>query len=139
MGSWFLFAGDGEDPVAGDPDQPAVESDLAETTQVVDAWVAAWEADDADAVAALFTEDGVYSEPNGSYEGRDAIRRDALSSSRHAGNHQRTAELSSTGTGSFIFPFEFDFQGDTWIGEAEIELDGDLISRLEILSREIEG
>jgi hypothetical protein len=37
----------------------------------------------------------------------------------------------------FVFPFEFDFGGDTWVGEAEIELDGDLISHLELLSREI--
>jgi hypothetical protein len=91
------------------------------------------------AVAALFTEDGVCSEPGRVVDGRDAIRGDALEICPFAGNHQRTGEISSTGTGSFTFPFEFGFQGDIYVGEAEIELDGNLISRLELLSREIEG
>jgi hypothetical protein len=117
---------------------PAAER-LAVATEIVDAWSAAWVATDGEAVAALFTEDGVQRDPGfGRISGRDAIMRD-VNSFRGSGVTRglRTGDLVATDDGTFIYPLEFDTDGETWAGEIEVQLEGNLISRLEWLHWEL--
>ena len=40
----------------------------------------------------------------------------------------RTGDLVATDHGTFIYPVEFDFEGETFDGEVEVQLEGNLIS-----------
>lgn len=108
---------------------------LAVATELVDAWSAALVAADGEAVAALFTEDGVTVDPgNGTLRGRDAIMRDVESRGPGLTGALRTGDLVATDDGTFIYPSEFDYIGTgTWAGEVEVQLEGNLISRIEWL------
>jgi hypothetical protein len=107
---------------------------LAVATETVDAWGAAWEATDGAAAAALFTEDGVYRDPGiGTIRGRDAIMRDVNTRGVGTSRYLRTGDLVATDDGTFIYPMQFNFDGETWAGEVEVQLEGNLIARGEWL------
>ena len=108
----------------------ATQSDeLAVATETVDAWNAGWAATDSAAVAALFTDDGVYKDPGiGMIVGREAIARDVDIRGPGTTRVARTGDLVATDHGTFIYPVEFDFEGETFDGEVEVQLEGNLIS-----------
>jgi len=121
IGIWAIVA-------ATQPDE------LEVATEVVDDWVAASEADDAEAVGALFTENAVIADPGlGTRSGRDAVIQEVTDRGPDTTNRRRTGDLVATEDGTFVFPAQFAFNGATWAGEVEVEMDGDLISRLEWL------
>lgn len=113
----------------------------ASTTEVaaalLDEWVAAWEAHDADQISATFTIDGVYVNPFGEVvTGRDEIHAYVLSH----GNVRNgvLGELVELDVGLVRVPFAFEALGsDGWktgSGDLEVELDGDLAARIEFIT-----
>ncbi|MDJ0663159.1 MAG: nuclear transport factor 2 family protein [Acidimicrobiia bacterium] len=120
--------------MSGD-DEVAAPTPHEIATARVGSFFAAWNVYDGQAVATLFTEEGVYEDPSptGTFVGRDAIASAVESDDgRAVSNGQLTGELVPTGEGTFAFSFEFANRGEPWIGEAQVTIDGDLISRLEI-------
>lgn len=127
VGAGFLLGNDTVEVMQTD--------ELSFATQVVDSWIVAWQSDDGAAVAALFTEDGMFVDlGRGTLRGRDLIESDVAFRGPGTTNGQRTGELALTEEGTYVFPAQFDFDGEgPWVGEMEITLEGDLISRLEWL------
>lgn len=104
--------------------------DLTTATDLVDQWVDGWNAEDPDAIVAILTQDASYRDPNmqGGSD-RDQIHAFAelwvgrVSNLRHGAGRV-------TETGTFVFPFSFDYDTGSHAGEIEVELDGDLVSRI---------
>jgi ketosteroid isomerase-like protein len=122
FGTWVIVA-------ANQPD------DIDIATDVVDEWLAALDAYDPEAIVGVFTEDGRFIDGDGeSWVGSDQIRAHAYHHARLITIAVRTGELAATEAGTFTFPMH----GETteswqWDGVVEVELDGDLASRIEFL------
>lgn len=122
LGIWAVVAVTGQD-------------DLEVATERADEWVAGWNTEDPEAIAAVFTQDGVYRDP---LDRGGSSRDEILTFAReHVGgvfNAQRIGEGTITESNTFVFPIGFDWHSGTdESGEIEVELDGDLVSRLEWL------
>ncbi len=120
----------------GDGDQARdTAADLADT------WVRAWNEDDPELMGSVFTEDGIYddgvvfNEPD-----REFTRDEAIELVQDLGSTvtdvRRVGELTETGDDTFSFTCEFTVLGSQRSSTVEIELDGDLASRIEFLSSE---
>jgi hypothetical protein len=128
VGIWALIAANQTD-------------DIDVATDLVDDWIAAWIVNDPEAVAAVFTEDGTYIGTDGDpAAGRDEILNYARSYVAVVLDAERTGDLTVTEAGTFTFPMQYDWPplaalGEiaTRVGVVEIELDGDLASRIEWL------
>ena len=114
------------------------DEELAVATEVVDKSNAAWVAGDVEAIGALFTKGGVYSEPDRRLQGRDSILVYAEWMAPRVAFAQRLGEGTRTETSTFIFPVRVKTRDDIVDGEVEIELDGNLASRIEWLSWTVE-
>lgn len=115
------------------------ESDPAAiATAIADEWIVAWVASDIDAIAALFTVDGDFETPVGNHHGQDSIRSVAESHAPLVSFEERLGDGVLTETGSFVFPMRFEFGGYMHVGEFEVEVSGDLASRIAWLSWEKE-
>ena len=111
---------------------------LSIATQVADDWIAGWNADDPEAVAALFTEDGEYTNPTGTetFTGRDEIRAHATEYREFILNGRRMGDGIVTESGGFMFRIAFDAEAKSYEGESEVELRDDLIARMAWLAYE---
>ena len=112
------------------------ETDDSEVAaDLVEAWVAGWNADDPVGVAAVFTEDGVLLDPlNQVIEGRDAIESYV---ERHDNITEEVCDLTGlteTSPGVFTTPCTFRSSGDARAGDLEITLEGDLASQVQWLN-----
>ena len=112
------------------------ETDDSEVAaDLVEAWVAGWNADDPGEVAAVFTEDGVLLDPlNQVIEGRDAIESYV---ERHDNITEEVCDLTGlteTTAGVFTTPCTFRSSGDARAGDLEITLEGDLASQIQWLN-----
>ncbi|MDJ0768972.1 MAG: hypothetical protein QNJ12_09265 [Ilumatobacter sp.] len=109
--------------------------DEAVATELVDTWIRTgneWTGDEQDAeeLRSVFTDDA-----------RFVLRAATVTLDQHivaiaAGwltNAARVSELTPTGDDAFTFVIELDRGGSRWTGELEVELDGDLISRVQEL------
>ena len=110
--------------------------DQAVATELVDTWIRSgneWSGDEQDAeeqLRSVFTDDA-----------RFMLRAATVTVDQHlvaiaAGwltNAARVSELTPAGDGVFTFVIEVDRGGRRWTGELEVELDGDLISRVQEL------
>ena len=128
VGIWALIAANQTD-------------DIDVATDLVDDWVAAWIVNDPEAVATLFTGDGTYIGSDGdTATGRGEILSYARSHIAVVLDAERTGDLTATEDGTFTFPMHYDrpaAPGEiaAWVGVVEIELDGDLASRIEFLEQ----
>ena len=113
--------------------------DLTTATERFDEWITGWNESDPDAITAVFTEDGVYADPNDTANGKDEIYDHAVEHQDGVANAVRVGEGTEPREGVFLFVCEFDSVGGTWGGEIETELDGDLFSRLEWLYVELDS
>lgn len=108
--------------------------DLAIATEFADTWVDAWQTRGGEALAALFTEDGVWVDEFGTYEGRTAIRAHVATYGLFTSSeHGDVTELEEA---VFTFPVEAFWYGADWVGEVEIRLDGDLVAHAELVTWE---
>ena len=107
-------------------------------TQLVDDWLAGWAAEDPDMVAAVFTDDGEYTNPTGSetFTGRDEIRAHATEYREFILNGRRIGDGDVTESGGFVFRIAFDAEAKSYEGESEVELRDDLIARMTWLAYE---
>lgn len=125
--------------ITGCSQDGVAQNDTAATaTAIVDEWNVVWVDDDIDAIVALFTDEGIYRDPNRTLQGQDAIRSFAEWMSPRVTYGERLGEGVPSETGSFVFPVRFGAHDDMMIGELEIEVAGDLASRIEFLSWEEE-
>jgi hypothetical protein len=113
--------------------------DLAVATELADTWCRGWDENDAEAVRSVFKDDAVYIDdvPGFTY-GRtwtvEETVQDVESRGQWITNVSRVGDLTPTDQGTFIYVAEFDWEGNRYSGPIEIELDGDLASRIEWLS-----
>lgn len=116
------------------------QTELAAATEVVDEWIAAWNADDSDAVADAFTADAIYQDFDEQWSGRDSILEHARYFNDIILEARRLGEGQSTERGTFVFRLAFDFDfgsgPGTDVGEVEVTITQQLMSRVEWLSRE---
>ena len=107
-------------------------------TQLVDDWLAGWAAEDPDMVAAVFTDDGEYTNPPGTetFTGRDEIRAHATEYREFILNGRRIGDGVVTESGGFVFGIAFDAEAKSYEGEFEVELRDDLIARMAWLNYE---
>jgi|GEM_PF-5027094 len=113
-------------------------TDLETATELMDAWVAGWVAEDPYMVAAVFTDDGEYTNPTGTetFTGRDEIRAHAMEYTEFILNARRIGDGVASENGGFVFRFGFDAEAKSYEGEAEVELRDDLIVRMTWLNYE---
>ncbi len=112
-------------------------------TELADTWARGWEENDAEAVGSVFTADAVYSDDvEGFGDPRTWTREETMADVESRGAFitevRRVGELSPTDHGTFTWEQEFTttYDGLRHSGVMEIELDGDLASRIEWLSLE---
>jgi hypothetical protein len=129
----FLVAGHGRAADTGSDEELAIATDILDKSN------AAWIASDVEAIVALFTKGGVYSEPNRTLQGQDSILAYAEWAAQRVTYAQRLGEGNRTETATFIFPIRVKTRDDMIEGEVEIELDGNLASRIEWLSWTVEN
>ena len=101
---------------------------LAVATELADAWIAGWDVKDPEAVVAVFTEDAVYVDTNGAvYAGAEAIMRDVRGGTPIA--PARITNVTRWGDG-YRFGVRFGWSDRTWVQDVELQLDGELASRI---------
>ncbi|MEA2024091.1 MAG: SgcJ/EcaC family oxidoreductase [Actinomycetota bacterium] len=119
--------------------QAVQPTEMEVATDLVDEWTVAWNANDPDAVAALFTEDVVYASPARHLEGRDNIHNFVAGMSSSVTHGEVLGEGTVLENGAVVFPMSYVFSGDeTWAGEVEVTLEDGLISRFEWLHWELQ-
>ena len=114
-------------------------SDLDTAQALMDDWAATSTLDDAEGVAALFAEDGVLLTGDGTFVGREQISVYVSSVAAEAADFEAFGGEESD-SGSFVFtvswrsPLDLDGTAHfmTVVAEAELELAGDRIGRLEL-------
>lgn len=124
--------------VAGCSQDDAESDPAAVATGIADEWIVVWLAEDIDGIVGLFTVDGIYRDPLRDLQGHDSIRSFAETMAPTLTYAERLGDGASTESGSFVFPMRFDQGDDKFVGEFEVELAGDLASRIEWLSWEEE-
>jgi hypothetical protein len=106
--------------------------DQAVATELVDTWIRGLNEQDADAIRSVFTDDAVID-----LRGAPLTVEQHVSQSMSSGsgtNLTRMGELTPTREeGLFTVGVEFDWGGSRWYGEVEVELEGDLIARGELI------
>jgi ketosteroid isomerase-like protein len=101
---------------------------LAVATKLADAWIAGWDAKDPEAVAAVFTEDATYVHTDGDvHSGVEAIARNVSEATPIA--PARTTDVTRWGD-SYRFEVRFGWSESTWVQDVELQLDGELASRI---------
>lgn len=94
-------------------------------TELADAWVAAWDAKDPEAVADVFTENGVYVHTNqGRHEGRESIGWNVQGSPAPI-HPERLTDVTLGDDGEYVFRVKFGWAGNTHVEDVHLKLDGD--------------
>jgi hypothetical protein len=95
-------------------------------TELVDKYFAAWNADDPEAVEALYVQGGRHADPEiGEVTGRAEIKADVTQRSPDIANLERTGDFILIADDTFTFPAQIDRNGETWLGVVEIETSAD--------------
>ena len=110
IGAWAIIEATGSD-------------EITVATQLYDDWTTAWNGTDPEAVASLFTDDGVHIPPSEPASwarltpavGRDGIRNHAEMCISYITDATRTGELTSIGGGRYTVPGEFVTDGTGWV------------------------
>ncbi len=111
-------------------------------TDLADTWVQAWNDNDGELMGSVFTAGGVYDdevvfdEPDRTFT-RDETVEMVESVGSMVTNVRRVDELAETDDDTFTFDCEFTVLGSPRTATVEIELDGDLASRIEFLSSDV--
>lgn len=133
VGSWALAStGDTDD------DRRTIAAEL------VDTWTGGWTDDDPEAVTSVFAEDGVFVDV---YDPEVIVTKAEMLA--YAGtydeaidNFERVGDVTVTEAGTYTCVGEWDHRSATqgWVrerGVIELELDGDLATRIEVLEFEV--
>ena len=124
---WFAFNDDGT-------------SDIEVATELADTFAQGWVDNDPELVGSVLTDDAIYSTEEGNWvAGRARTKEETMQDVRNRGDAvldiRRVSELTPTDHGTFTWAVEITFDGKgTYAGVFEIELDGNLASRIESLS-----
>lgn len=107
------------------------DDDLAVASGLIERWIAGWNDDDPDAIAAVFTEDGtqtVEGVHNFSHAGREEIR--TQTAPVEIRDMESTGPVSMADDGTFTCPVEFRAGPYDMVAEIDFEVDDGLISLL---------
>jgi hypothetical protein len=108
--------------------------DIDVATDLADEWNAAWNANDPEAVAAVFTEDGTFSGVSGETAiGRDRLTGHVVTFSPDVNNGERIGDVTAAEAGTFTFRLQFTIDDEPFDCRTEIELEGHLASRIAIV------
>ena len=119
---------------------------LATATDLADTWVRAWNEHDPELMGSVFSDDSVYDdsavfdEPSGSntYTRDEAMQLVTTGTGQMVTDVRRVGDLTPNEDGTFSFGIEWEFPGDEQrSGVIAMELEGDLASRIEVVSSEI--
>lgn len=95
--------------------------DIEVATDLIDDWIAGWNASDIEAIVAVFTEDA---------SEHQLLPARWYATSRN--NFVLTSDLLATEAAkTYRYTAEFEWSGHAWSGEWEVELEGDLIGRMD--------
>jgi hypothetical protein len=122
---WWLASSDDAD------DGTAVATELVET------WSQGWNENDPELVRSVFTEDGVYID-RGERIDAEVIATHARFHGPLITNGERIGELTSIGDETYTWVHEFDAGGNRYSAVGEIELEGDLATRIEWMGNDFE-
>ena len=143
--------GDNDSESGSDDGSPSVATDstssdddsLRTATELADAWIQGWNDDDAEAIASVFADDGIYVDPYSSASISKAQipqwaqpRLDAIT------NFERVSDLRLTAAETYTWETEHDHDSvrEGWVRERaviEFELIGDQAFRIEVLEYEV--
>ena len=115
------------------------EADIDVAIEFADTYCEALSTGDGAAVAALFTEDGIYDNPYGQVVGPDSIRAHIDSAYGSGWVEARHGDVTEVGDGVFTFSVEGATEGGSFVGEMTITLDGDLVSLAELPATQFVG
>jgi hypothetical protein len=127
--AWIAFGDDGT-------------SDIDVATELADTFTQGWQDSDPDMVGSVLTDDAIFNtDVPGSHNRRVSTKEETMQAVRDRGDDvaeaRRVSELTETGDGIFTYVAEFTTDlGVTYSVVNEIELDGNLASRIEWLSVE---
>lgn len=118
LGAWALWGG-------------TDEVDLA--TARIDEFSRALNDADAAAIEGLFTGAGIYADPLGQEVTGPGRIGDFIENLFGVSDVERIGEGREVADGVYLFTLDLRVDGDMWTGDLEVELDGDLLSRMEWL------
>lgn len=122
---------------AFDSDADVAAERLAVATELVDTWNQGWENYDPDVVTSVFTDDGIYIADAGDDDGTVTMAnmKYYVWGNPRLSNVVQVGELtvSANDTYTWVGEFDVDSTGDRYRGNWEIELEGDLAARVEVL------
>jgi hypothetical protein len=122
-----------------DSDADVAAGRLAVATELADTWNQGWEDYDPEMVASVFTDDGVYIEADGTTWTAKNVKYFVLGNV-FLSNVIRVGELTPSGDNTYTWVGEFDVDstGDRYRANWEIELDGDLAARIQLVDDLVE-
>jgi len=109
------------------------DDDLAVANDLIERWMVGWNTDDPDAIAAVFTEDGVLISEGvheASWTGREEIRSEAAATISAFGEMESAGPVTMADDGTFRCTIKFRAGTHDMVAENEFEIDNDLIARL---------
>lgn len=109
------------------------DDDVAVASDLIDQWVAGWNDNDADAIAAVFTEDGTFineGDLQNRWTGREEIRREAAALVSTVWDMESAGPVTMADDGTFRAPLEFRRRTNDFVAENEFEVEDGLISRM---------
>lgn len=122
--AWFAVADDGT-------------SDIDTATELATTWGRGWEENDAEMVGSVFTDDGIYIDLDGVEWTKEETMQDVGYRGHVITETEPVTDMTETDDGTFTWVADFTAYGTTeYTGIVEIELDGDLASRIEWLTVE---
>ncbi len=112
-------------------------SDIDIATELANTWGRGWEENDPEAVGSVFTDDGIHIGVNGVVQTKEEHMQDVRTRGQLITKTEPVTDLTATDDGTFTYVADFTAYGTTkYSGVVEIELDGDLATRIEWLSQE---
>ncbi|MFW2336382.1 hypothetical protein [Ilumatobacter sp.] len=112
-------------------------SDIDIATELANTWGQGWEENDPDMVGSVFTDDGIHIDLDGKVWTKEQHMQDVRYRGQYITKTEPVTDVTATDDGTFTYVADFTAYGTTdFTSVIEIELDGDLATRIEWLSQE---
>ena len=113
-------------------------SDIDIATELANTWGQGWEDNDPEAVGSVLTDDGIQIGVDGVVQTKEEVMQDVRTRGPLITETEPVTDVTATDDGTFTYVADYTAFGTTrYSSVIEIELDGNLASRIEFLSQEI--